>query len=328
MRRERGALRLSLSLLPLLSGCALAELATGQLALINEQRRLDRAIAEERDPVRRSLLAEVPEVRRFAEEVLSLQPGRSYAGYFATEREGMTYVLTASERYRLSAYSWWFPIAGDIEYRSYYDKRDAERAARELEARGYDTWIAPSKAYSTLGFFRDPVTTTMMRDGLPAFVEVLLHEMTHARLYAPGRTEWNEALASFVGEVGAERYFARARFAGTPFRDEMKRRTEAKRKLEALTLEAYGTLERVYASGRSREHMDRERRRVFSSLSQAMQQLFPAEAPERLRMNNARLVHLRRYGASHAQMRGLWRRSGGSFRRFFRLAEDQAERGG
>ncbi len=302
----------------------MAKLAGGQLELINGQRRLDRAIAAEQDPERRALLQAVPDAKRFAQEVLALPTGKSYTGYFATEREGMTYVLTASERTRLHAYAWWFPIVGTVEYRSYYDKREAEAAAAELEARDYDTWVSPSRAYSTLGFFRDPVTTTMMRDGLPSFVDVLFHELAHVRLYVPGHTEWNEALATFVGETGAEQYFARARFANSAWPAQMRKRAAQKHELDILIVGACDGLERLYASGQSRASIEQERTRVFAALERATRRLRPEADPRDWKMNNARLVHFRRYSAGSAQVVQLWQRSGRHWRTFWKLAEAYA----
>lgn len=325
MTTEHAWLVVCVCALPALASCSLGQLALGQLELINGQVRLDRAINDERDPERRALLREAPAVLRFAEEVVGLRPGRSYAGYFATEREGMTYVLTASERYRFAAYSWWFPVAGTVQYRSYHDENDARSAARALERRGYDTWVAPSKAYSTLGYFRDPITTTMMRDGLVGFVEVLLHELAHAQLYVPGRTEWNEALASFVGETGAEQYFARSRFASGPWREQMHARATRRRESDRLVAAAVDALERVYAGGRSRATMQVQRTKIFSSLSQALVRVFPQEDPAQLRMNNARVLHLRRYRAAGAEMLSLWRASGERWRGFWQLASLRAQ---
>jgi len=176
------------------SGCGLLPLAAGQLSLINDQLPLPAAIAHESDPERRRLLTEVPSILAFAEDVVGLHAGTSYRGYFATERSGMTYVVTACERTRFVPYSWWFPIVGTVEYRSYWDEADALAAAAELEAEGYDTWISPARAYSSLGILSDPVATTMLRDGLPALVEVLIHELTHARLFVPGQTAVAESV--------------------------------------------------------------------------------------------------------------------------------------
>ncbi len=303
----------------------MGKLAAGQLELINGQRRIERAMRETHSTQERALLAEVPAIRAFAREVVGLRTGKSYTGYFATTRKGMTYVLTASERTRLSAYSWWFPIVGRVEYRSYFDEQDAHAAQAELQARGYDTWVSPSRAYSTLGFFRDPVTTPMLRDGLPGLVEVLIHELTHVRLYVPGHTEWNEALASFVGEQGAQRYFARPRFAGTGWPQLMQARAERKQALDALVAGACSELEQLYGSALPEARKLRQREQVFGSLERALQQLYPQDEPGTWRMNNARLVHFRQYSLGGVAVTKLWEQSGRSFRAFWPLVEAYAK---
>jgi predicted aminopeptidase len=304
-----------------LCGCGIGRLAGGQLELINGQVRLARAIERERDAERRMLLSEVPRILRFAAESVGLFPGKSYTGYFETEQKGLTYVVTACERLRLEPYTWWFPIAGRVEYRSYWEEEDAIDQARELGAQGYDTWISPSRAYSTLGFFRDPVITTMLRDGLPALVDVLIHELAHARLYVPGQTDWNEALASFVGERGAELYFTAARFQGTEFPEQVKARAQRKATFDALVAKAGARLEQLYASGISDADKLRQREQVFVQLQAAIVELFPAEQPDAWRMNNARIVHFLRYSANSGALERLWRDSAANFRRFWTLAE-------
>src|SRR5262245_52748662 len=108
-----------------LPACGLTGLAAGQLQLINRQVPLERALEEEADPERHALLAEVPSILAFAEEVVGLRVGRSYRGYYATDQKGLTYVITACARTKFEPYSWWFPIAGNVEYRSYWDEADA-----------------------------------------------------------------------------------------------------------------------------------------------------------------------------------------------------------
>jgi predicted aminopeptidase len=303
------------------SACSLGDLAGGQLALINGQVRLERAIEVEKDPEIRALLLEVPKIRSFAEQVVGLYAGKSYTGYYATDRKGLTFVVTASERLRLEPYSWWFPVAGKVEYRSYWDEEDAIGQAAELDASGYDTWISPSRAYSTLGIFRDPVITTMLRDGFPALVEVLVHELSHVRLYVPGHTDWNEALASFVGERGAERYFEAPQFAATPYPAEVRERAERRMRFDALISAAVDELEVLYASAKPDALKLREREVVFTQLTAALQILSPHDDPETWRMNNARIVHYERYSASNALLSEMWRASGEDFRRFWLLAE-------
>jgi predicted aminopeptidase len=308
-----------------LPGCSLGLLAAGQLELINAQVPLARAVANERDPERRALLAEVPEILAFAEDIVGLHAGRSYSGYYETERKGLTYVVTACAQTEFEPYTWWFPIAGEVEYRSYWDEADARSQAAQLEADGYDTWVSPSRAYSSLGILRDPVSTTMLHDGLPSFVDVLIHELSHARLYIPGHTDWNEALASFVGERGAERYFDVPRFAATDLPEQVRERARKKLSFDRAVSAAYFELERLYTGPAPRAQKLRLRERVFSQLSAELRALFPSDDPAQWRMNNARLVHFHRYTANSADLAQLWAASGHNFRRFWQLAEHYAK---
>ena len=260
----------------------------------------------------------------FAEDVVGLRAGPTYSGYFATEREGLTYVVTACRRTAFEPYSWWFPIVGKVEYRSYLDELDARAVVAELEASGYDTWISPSRAYSSLGMLRDPITTTMLRDGLIGLTEVVIHELSHAKLFVPGQTAWNEALASFVGERGAERYFEQERFAHSALRQQMRERSERRRLFDELVAQAYAELEALYASPAAEAHKLSARSAVFERLSARMAALLPPDRARDLRMNNARLVHLHRYGANNGLLSELWQKSARTFRGFWALAERHA----
>jgi predicted aminopeptidase len=314
----------ALALALALAACGMAELAAGQLRLINDQVPLARAIAQESDPERRALLSQVPAILAFAEEVVGLRAGRSYSGYYQTESRGLTYVITACEQTEFTPYSWWFPIAGEVEYRSYWDEADARAEMKALEERGYDVWLSPSRAYSSLGILRDPISTTMLRDGLPALVEVLVHELSHAKLYVPGHTDWNEALASFVGERGAERYFDAPSFANTGLPEQVRAHSDGRRGFDQAVAAAYDRLEALYASPLARTEKLTERQQVFAGLTQRIAELYPREDPEQWRMNNARLVHFHRYNANSGLLDAMWQSSHQNFREFWRRAEAYA----
>ncbi|MEY4580557.1 MAG: hypothetical protein RL701_5260, partial [Pseudomonadota bacterium] len=301
----------------------LLQLAGGQLALINDQVPLNVAIAREADPERRALLAEVPAILAFAQDEVALAPSGSYRGYYATERSGLTYVVTACKRTSFEPYVWWFPIVGTVEYRSYWDETDAQDAARALEAKGYDTWISPSRAYSSLGILRDPIITTMLRDGLPALVEVVIHELSHAKLFVPGHTAWNEALASFVGERGAERYFEAPRFRGTAVQAKIATHAQRRSEFDRAINSAFTDLAALYGSARSELEKQTLRTAYFEGLTAQLQALFPKEPgdPSTWRVNNARLLHFHRYSANGELLTRLWDESGHNFRRMWTRLE-------
>ena len=319
-------IRLALSLvLPLLSGCYFVQLADGQLALLNEQRPLAEAYADEADPERKRLMALVPDIRAYASQVVQMRPGRSYAGYFETEAEGITNVLVAAEKTRFEPYTWWFPIAGEVPYKSYFVEDDARAEEAELAAAGYDTWVGHATAYSTLGILRDPVTTVMMQRGVPGFVEVMFHEMAHARLYVPGQTDWNEQLASFVGQQAARDYIA-SRFTGDAVvLEEMELLFERRARLEERVAETIAELEVLYDRGGAPAVILRARRPILDALQRDLQALYPEAEPEKLVMNNARLMQYRRYDRSSEEMEALWKQAGASWVAFWKLAEARAE---
>ena len=314
---------LALAASPLL-GCYYYELGAGHLAILNAQRPVSQALAEEPDRGRRTMLRLVPRIRAFARDVLQLRPGDNYTGYYATQARGVTHIVVAAERTRLQAYEWWFPIVGSAPYKGYFEEGSAHAEAQSLAQDGYDVWIVRGSAYSTLGLSRDPVTTVMMRRGPTAFVELLLHEMTHARLYVPGQVDFNEQLASFVGRLGAERFF-RQYHPDDPVYLRVLRRAELRRdKLERAVRASAEALQELYGSGRPEAELLREREVVFERLSRYASALYPRDPATDCEMNNARILQDLRYQRRSDYLEELWRHSGRNWRRFWRLVEDYA----
>jgi predicted aminopeptidase len=316
---------LSLLLLcPSLHGCYFAELGARQLALINDQTPLPVAIDREGDSERRALLSIVPDLRAFARNKVQLPVRGSYAGYYATEDTGILFVLVASRRTAFEPYTWWFPIVGRVSYKSFVDEADARRAGSELEAEGYDTWVGRVTAYSTLGFFRDPVTTVMMRKGAVGFIEVLLHEMAHQKLYVRGHTDWNEQLASFVGRTAAAQY-VQARYADQPaLLAELAAREERRERSDRLLQGTLAQLDALYASGRSEREILRERAPVFAQLQAELRRLHPEQDASDIEINNAHLLQYRRYLLGSEQLEALWAEAHASWPKFWQLCEAYA----
>jgi predicted aminopeptidase len=312
------------ALLPI-SGCYFTRLAGRQLALLNEQRPLSEAVAREQNRQRRALLRMVPEIRAFARNVVQLPVGRSYAGYYATEARGILFVVVGSERLRLRPYTWWFPIVGTAAYKSFTHEPDARAEAVRLEQAGFDAWVGPVTAYSSLGFFRDPVTSVMMRGGVASFVEVLLHEMAHMRLYVSGHTDFNEQLATFVGQTAAEQYL-RSRHRGIPaMAADLDRQKERRKHLDRALTAAWGQLESLYASAQPESAISRERVRVFAALQRELTRLYPERPASELVVNNARLLQYHRYLTGADRFAPLWARARGSWAGFWKLVEIEAQ---
>ena len=155
----------------------------------------------------RGKLLLVMEARRWAGEVLELDVGTSYTTFVRMPSDTLSHILSAAYQDRFAAKTWWFPVVGRMPYKGYFDLEDARAAARGLEADGFDTWIRPTTAYSTLGWFSDPVMSTLLRNDTVGLVETILHEISHQHLFVPGNGRFNESFATWVGNAAAIRFF-------------------------------------------------------------------------------------------------------------------------
>lgn len=159
------------------------------------------------DPRVRHKLQLVLAARAFAVDSIGLRAGESFTTFSRVQHDTLVLVLSGAYRDRLDPYTWWFPIVGRVPYKGYFDFAEARDAARELESRGYDAYIRPSAAFSTLGWFNDPLLSTTLRGDSVALANTVIHELTHNTFYASGHAVFNESFANFVGTHGAAWFF-------------------------------------------------------------------------------------------------------------------------
>ena len=158
-------------------------------------------------PALRAKLELVLAARAFARDSLGLDVGESFTAYSETGRDTLTLVVSGAYRDRLKSYTWWFPVVGRVPYKGYFDFDEARRQERALHARGFDTRLGAVAAFSTLGWFNDPLLPSTLRADSLTLANTVVHELTHNTYYAPGGAVFNESFANFVGSRGAERFF-------------------------------------------------------------------------------------------------------------------------
>lgn len=169
------------------------------------------------DPGERGKLRLAWDARRFAIAELGFRnAGESYTSLARLESDTLALVLTAAYPDRLALRTWWFPVAGRIPYRAYFSVEGAEEARDALESAGFDTYLRPTAAFSTLGWFADPLYSTMLNTDEVGVVETVLHELAHNHLYLPGQSRFNESFANFAGHVAAIHFFCRSEADGPP----------------------------------------------------------------------------------------------------------------
>ena len=193
-----------------LGGCAFYWQAIGgEFDLLRKRTPIDKLLADPKiDPKTKSELTAVAEIRKFAVTDLLLPDNKSYTTYVALDRPYVVWNVVAAPEFSVQPKRWCFPVAGCVSYRGFFDRADAERFEKELASEGYDTSSGGSSAYSTLGYFADPVLSTMLGGGELYVASTLFHELAHQKLYVKGDSEFSEAFATAIEEYGTERWLA------------------------------------------------------------------------------------------------------------------------
>jgi len=302
------------------------------MRILLKRRSIELIVADPDTPLEsRALLRLVLEARDFAAEGLELKAAETYTTYANVGRDTLLLVLSASPGDALIPYTWSYPVAGRVAYKGFFSTDAARREAADLEARGYDTYLRPAGAFSTLGWFNDPLLSTALTGDSVSLAATVIHEIAHNTLYVPGATSFNESFASFVGYRGAQALFeslgdsANAARAGGIWHDEM------------LLADFYewlaGVLNRLYQSGSTDEALTRERTRIFGMARERLQtslgdslQIYRADLLARRTLNNASVVASRLYRTRLDLFDALWSEAGGDLRSAVKRLADAIQR--
>jgi predicted aminopeptidase len=242
-----------LSLVLLLNGCSYyGQLLTGQVDLLARREPISTLLEKpDLNPTLRQRLLLADDARTFASHELALPDNQSYRLYADLGRPYVVWNLFATPEFSLEPQTHCFPIAGCVAYRGFYDQNRARGAAALLKQEGADTYVAGVEAYSTLGWFADPLLNTMLRWDDQRWVSVIFHELAHQQFYLPGDTAFNESYASFVETEGLRQWRV-ARGLTAPENGARERQRE---QFSALVLASRTRLETLYASGETEQEM-------------------------------------------------------------------------
>jgi predicted aminopeptidase len=300
-----------------LPGCYLLKQGKGQIDLRCAQIPISEAVKQEPNPEYRQLLKEIPEIKKFAETRLLLNKSDNFTGYYKTEESGVSYVVTASSKTALKAFTWWFPIIGSVPYKGYFNKADALQLKADLKSKGYDTYLFAAPAYSTLGWFRDPVTTPMIRRGRYNLVSTIIHEMTHETLFVPGAEAFNEQLAMFVERIGSLQYFKEIKGFNQKQLTLLDERVKESGAFAEIVRRSIPEFEELYDKNLSKNDVLIEREKLFDKLKTRISQEIPGLPAKAYEFNNARLMQYRRYSPESPVLENIWISSGKDWKRFW-----------
>lgn len=312
----------------LLSACAtpyLLQAASGQWQVLHRRVPIDSLLADPRTPRElRTHLEEARAARDFASRELGLPDNASYRSYADIGRPYVVWNVVAAPEFSVEPKRWCFPVAGCVAYRGHFRERRAREFAAALAVRGYDVAIDGVPAYSTLGRFADPVLSSMLRYGDDELAATIFHELAHQLLYVRDDSEFNEAFASTVEDVGLERWLTHQ---GATERLRLFRERQASAAAFAsLMAQARERLRRLYASGAGRDETRERKAAALAALAADMRAL--ERRDEGLRyplyeewidegLNNARLASVSTYLGCLPGFRRVLAEAGDDLPRFY-----------
>ncbi|MES2661596.1 MAG: aminopeptidase [Verrucomicrobiota bacterium] len=298
---------------------------SGQLEILRKSRPNQVVMADPAStPLLQRQLASVEEIRQFASEQLVLPGDESYGRYADLGRKHVVWVLYAAPEFSLEPKTWFYPAIGEMDYRGYFHEEDTTALATQLRGEGYDVYIGGVDAYSTLGWFHDPVLNTFVDYPDIDLSETIFHELTHRKVFRRGDTVFNESLANVVAEEGVKRWL---KFHGRTadlrkYEGRLVRRKEFYREIDI----ARARLTALYASGKPTSAMRSTKAEILEKLRDQFRELRRRWGGHGLEswleedLNNGHIVSLDLYFQQMPVFEKLLADSQGDLKLFFKKA--------
>ena len=309
-----------------------AQAISGHYGLMRDRVDIEEMLAsEDTDPELARELELAVEIREFAASGLGLADNESYRQFVRTGQDAVTWNVVAAPEFSLEPRRWCFLVSGCVSYRGYFERSDAEGFGRKLGAEGWDVAVSPAVAYSTLGWFEDPLLDTMFRYSDEQLAAFIFHELAHQQLYVRGDTGFNEAYATFVEETGVE-IWLRATERQDGLR-EWQQKQSASIQFNQLLLETRKHLDSLYGSQAPDSEKRAVKEKTFRELAERYQKLVRDEWAGHdyysgwfeNEPNNARLALANSYRGGVCAFSRLFESAGGDMERFHRLAAVKAD---
>jgi predicted aminopeptidase len=317
----------------LFSGCYVMRQGVTMLGYLSQAVPLE-DIAEEESggEENRAFVQRIHDIRRFASEELGLASNSNYTKYVELPRDYLAAVVSASEKDSFTRHEWWFPVTGSVPYKGFFDEEDAREEALCLKDKDLDVWIRRVDAFSTLGWFSDPLYSYMKKYPVWRLANLIIHEQLHATVYLKGNSQFNEELAEFVGTEGSRLYMAKTFGEASPEYGAMINEEADSAAYVAFIHGLIAELESLYATRLPREEKLLKKEQIIAAarerFNENYEKLFRRESYRgflRLPVNNAYLELFRLYYATDDYLKDFYLRSGGGLKAFVEAAKTLRE---
>lgn len=334
---KRFAIRLALVsvLVAAIHGCAnfsyYAQSVSGQMEILGSQQPIEELLDDPHaDPALRRRLGAVLQMREFASRDLGLPDNDSYRYYADVKRPFVLWNVFATPEFSTKLKSWCFPIAGCVSYRGYFSKDAADRFAAKMQDQGDDVFVGGVAAYSTLGWFHDPVLNTVLNRDETDLAGLIFHELAHQVVYVRDDSSFNESFATTVELEGVRRWLKKS---GTPLK--VAEYAQAKKhhaEFSELILRYRDRLQALYASDLAPATMRARKVQEFQNLQHdylALKQSWGGyngfDRWFARDLNNAHLASVTTYTQLVPAFQGLLAAQGGDMRKFYKAVKKLAK---
>lgn len=304
------------------TGCYYLKSAYHQVGLLSDRIPVEKALQDpELSDEQKAKLRLAQEVMAFAEKELGLNSNGNYSSFVKLKQPYVTYVVSAAPKWELKHHIWSFPFVGKVPYKGFFVEDDAKTEEKGLQDDGLDTYMRGVSAFSTLGWFRDPLLSSMLRYKEPDLVNTLIHETVHATLFIKSNADFNERLATFLGNWGTELFYKQREGHDSPTLQAIKNENVDEKLFAEFITKELAMLEAWYKS--KPEQNEDLRQSKFKDI----QGRFDTEVKPRLKtrsyenfpslkLNNARLLVYKTYLQDLSKFEALANRTGNEFRAF------------
>jgi predicted aminopeptidase len=328
------------SILTSITGCYSFEQGVGQISLFVNQEPIEEVIDANKEPSERiEKLQVVKPVLEFAKNEIGLSPGKSYQKYVPLNSPYVTWVVQAAEKRSLKLKTWWFPFVGDQPYLGFFNKESALKEREKLVKEGFDTVTGGVSAFSLLGYFPDPLYSSMLDQyTMPQFIETLIHESVHRTLYVPNYYSFNENLADFIAKRATSQFLdlhPELKQDSKKYIEEYKKNMIAQKKFQEYLIKLKKELDQFYEHAKHNSEFENdqkfleEREAKFNQISADyktfMNGLEKGTSYENVlqngKINNALILGYSIYEANQAPLEVALKSSGGFLKKLLKNLE-------
>lgn len=308
-----------------------AQATAGQCEIVFGQKSIARILEDPKaKPELKEKLRLVLELREFAKAELGMEPGDNYLRYRALDRKFVLWVVYATPEFDVNLKSWWYPVVGQFTTRGYFREAAAREYAAWLRGQGLDVFVGGAPAYSTLGWFDDPVLSTFIHYSETDLAELIFHELAHHHYFLPGDATFNESYATAVADLGVARWLEKKHDAEK--RDAFLARRQREKRVNRMLFDTREKLKAQFAQELPPEKMRPAKREIIETFQTDLKKIAeqnPAFEPltgwTKRPINNALLGAVAVYGRQVEGFVGLFAESSGSFPEFFAAVQALGE---